>query len=255
MNYQPVPFKVFNGHFIRNDVSIAKNGEYLFIENYDTFKKYFGTASYMYSSSKFVTPDLFEENCIFAMLKDYAATTNVNSVSCIDTTLIVNYSFEEFDTPTWKGHTPVIFSVPKSFIGYPHCTNFRFLRQEALIAINGVTASNTESNVELTLQGGWSGYHKVNKEERGIFKKGMDNILGVEYTPVFCKCQVVAGMNYAFICLSRGVYPDAKWSLVKVSLFKSLDGKVHRKAIEHLGPTEETPEVEKQINDAIKAFS
>ncbi|CBG88963.1 hypothetical protein [Citrobacter rodentium] len=250
MNYQHVPFKEYNGHFIRNDVDIPQSGKYLLIESYETFCKYFGIAN-IGGSRKYVTPEVFNDYCVLAVLKDFAANAKVNSVVCSGPTMVLTYTFDKFETKTWTGYTPLIVSVPKVYIGHPHCTNFQFLRHEAMFAINSLKAGNSSSADNVV--GGWSDYHGVNEEEKEIFAKGMENLDGVKYIPVLCKCQVVAGMNYTFICLARGVYPQAKWALAKVSMHRAPDGRIYRKGINDLGPIENMHNIDQRIRDVVDA--
>ena len=75
--------------------------------------------------------------------------------------------------------------------------------------------------------GGWtlSDSAAIPAEAQKAFDKAMAGFVGVSYTPVaYLGSQVVAGLNYAFLCKSKGVYPGAKESFSIVKVYAALDG-------------------------------
>jgi len=76
--------------------------------------------------------------------------------------------------------------------------------------------------------GTWSAYStQLSVEEFEIFKKALDGLVGVKYTPFAVANQIVAGMNYRFLCNAMGVYPGATNELALVQIYKPLDGQAH----------------------------
>ena len=60
------------------------------------------------------------------------------------------------------------------------------------------------------LAGGWSiaESQALTEETLAVFEKGMEGLLGVDYTPVaYLGSQVVAGMNHCFLCVATTVVP------------------------------------------------
>ena len=106
----------------------------------------------------------------------------------------------------------------------------------SLVACGG-TQTSTETKVDeateqasQTLGGGWQMSEEgasslLTPEEAEIFQKAMGEIDGVSYEPV-CVVgqQVVAGMNYAYLCKATPTTADAQteWSIVVI--YAALDG-------------------------------
>ena len=64
-------------------------------------------------------------------------------------------------------------------------------------------------------------------EIRQLVAAGLEEFVGVEYTPVaYLGSQVVAGTNYAILCQGRAVVPDAEPYWVILYLYQDLEGKV-----------------------------
>lgn len=246
-----VPFEQYNGHFIKNTVNIPSNGSYLLIESYESFEEYFGTAAIMGEQRKFVTPSLFINHRVFAVLKDYLAEPSVHSVTCLGPKMAFTYSMDKIETEGWTAHTPLIVSVPKSFIGYPHCTDFVFLKMEHHTAIN----SASEANSNDAIVGGWSNYNPVDQRAREIFEQAMNGLMGVHYVPFLYKTQLVAGTNYEFVCLSKVIYPNARWSVAKVSIFQPFQGPAECTGIRPLSPIENIENANKLISKAEEAIA
>ena len=79
------------------------------------------------------------------------------------------------------------------------------------------------------LSGGWtpSADPAVTEELQAVFDKGMEKLVGVNYTPAaYLGSQVVAGTNHAFLCQAAVVYPGAEPYYVIVYLYEDLQGNV-----------------------------
>lgn len=245
-----VPFEQYNGHFIKNTVDIPLNGLYLLIENYERFEEYFGTATIMGEQRRLVTPDLFTNRCVLAVLKDYLAEPSVHALTCLGPKMVFTYAMDKIETESWTARTPLIVSVPKSFIGHPHCTDFVFLKMEHHTAINSAAEANSKDAV----MGGWSDYYPVDERAKEIFEQAMSESLGVYYVPFLYKSQTVAGTNYEFVCLSKAVYPNAKWNMTKVSIFQPLHGPAKCIGIHPLSPIENIKNADELISEAEEAI-
>ncbi|MBK1687022.1 hypothetical protein [Rubrivivax gelatinosus] len=74
-----------------------------------------------------------------------------------------------------------------------------------------------------TMPGGWSPFcFELTEEDRQVLKTAMEGLLSVSYTPLAAAHQVVAGMNYCFLCKARAVYPDATDFAAKVYIYQPL---------------------------------
>lgn len=75
------------------------------------------------------------------------------------------------------------------------------------------------------LAGGWTSYStQISKEAQNAFNEALKNHTGVHYTPLAVASQVVAGINYRFLCDAQIVYPDAPHYAAFVQIFKPLNG-------------------------------
>jgi hypothetical protein len=81
-----------------------------------------------------------------------------------------------------------------------------------------------ESNSNVTL-GGWLPWKPVTPEAKKVFVDVTKGLLGVSYTPLEFSTQVVAGMNYRFICEAHVVKPDTKPYLVMMEIYQPLGSK------------------------------
>ena len=88
------------------------------------------------------------------------------------------------------------------------------------------------------LAGGWTPAedYTVTEERQAIFEKGMETLLGVDYTPVaYLGSQVVAGTNHVFLVKGTVVVPNAPVSYALVYLYQDLQGDVTLMNIADLG--------------------
>ena len=88
------------------------------------------------------------------------------------------------------------------------------------------------------LAGGWTPAedYTVTEERQAIFEKGMETLLGVDYTPVaYLGSQVVAGTNHVFLVKGTVVVPNAPVSYALVYLYQDLQGNVTLMNVADLG--------------------
>ena len=95
------------------------------------------------------------------------------------------------------------------------------------VACSAATNNASTSNTEEPISGGWSTGEptEVTDEQKEIFAKATEAFAGMEYTPVrFLGQQVVAGMNYRFLCKGRATVPGAEEVWAILELYQDLEG-------------------------------
>jgi len=93
---------------------------------------------------------------------------------------------------------------------------------------------NTMAN---TMPGGWTAFDfTITKEAQAVFDTALKNFVGVGYTPLCVATQVVAGTNYCFLCKGKVVYPEAPDIVVKLYIYKPLQGAPHISQIVQVTP-------------------
>ena len=86
------------------------------------------------------------------------------------------------------------------------------------------------------LMGGWTPFGPVMPEEQAVFKTATAGLVGVDYVPEVVSTQVVAGMNYRFLCQATVVYPGAQPYQAFVTISAPLNGQPHVTSITKLCP-------------------
>ena len=59
------------------------------------------------------------------------------------------------------------------------------------------------SSPEEAVVGGYSEQRKLSDEERALFDNVVADVAGVKYTPINVSTQIVAGVNYRFLCKGK----------------------------------------------------
>lgn len=91
-----------------------------------------------------------------------------------------------------------------------------------------------------TLSGGWQvnttvSTQKLGKAEKKVFSKATDGLVGATYTPLaVLGTQVVAGMNYCFLCHCASATYPATNSICKMYVYQDLSGKAKITKIKEL---------------------
>ena len=89
------------------------------------------------------------------------------------------------------------------------------------------------------LVGGWAMPDSFDLDEKAgaAFEKAMAELVGVDYTPLACLgSQVVSGVNRAYFCRSRVVYPGALPYYSIVYIYEDLNGAASITGIENITP-------------------
>lgn len=88
-----------------------------------------------------------------------------------------------------------------------------------------------------TILGGWTNFSfSLTEDAKNVLKEALGGLVGVGYTPLACATQVVAGINYCFLCKRAVVYPNAPESVVKVYIYKPPTGPSHITEIVEVKP-------------------
>lgn len=93
----------------------------------------------------------------------------------------------------------------------------------------GFVSIDEAQNMMLTIAGGWTpaADPTITDEVKALLNKGMEGLVGVNYTPVaYLGSQVVSGTNHAILCQATVVYPGATPYFVIVYLYEDLQGNV-----------------------------
>ena len=93
----------------------------------------------------------------------------------------------------------------------------------------GFVSIDEAENMMLTIAGGWTpaADPTITGEVKALLDKGMEGLVGVNYTPVaYLGSQVVSGTNHAILCQATVVYPGATPYFVIVYLYEDLQGNV-----------------------------
>lgn len=73
--------------------------------------------------------------------------------------------------------------------------------------------------------GGWSDYRNLQQEDQELFNKVIGGFVGVDYKPLKVATQIVAGLNYCFLCEATSVTNPPKNYHVQITIFAPLPGK------------------------------
>lgn len=74
------------------------------------------------------------------------------------------------------------------------------------------------------LDGGFTEFREITEEEKQMFDKVMESIVGMVQIPLAVATQVVAGVNYTFLCNAKLLVPHATPQNDLVTIYKPLQG-------------------------------
>ncbi|WP_237322383.1 hypothetical protein [Vibrio sp. vnigr-6D03] len=100
--------------------------------------------------------------------------------------------------------------------------------------------------------GGWSNFRKLNLEDKAVFNSALEGFVGVNYEPMEVQSQVVAGVNYRYLCKANLIDEPTLHYFSWVSMFAPLDGKPYITNIQRI---EEPKMVESQKVDQFELVS
>lgn len=119
----------------------------------------------------------------------------------------------------------VTMAAPDAKETYAVVTVYEDLKGEA--EITRVRDFGKETNIREGLMGGWTQAESplVTEALRAIFEKALEGLAGTAYEPLaLVSSQVVAGMNYCFLCEAQLVYPGAQSNYALVYIYADLNG-------------------------------
>ena len=98
----------------------------------------------------------------------------------------------------------------------------------AVLAACGGPAPKTgkpeESREKTAMVGGYTEPRQPDAKELELFRQVTADLTGVEYTPESVATQVVAGLNYRFVCKAQTVAPDTSAYRAEVIVYQPLPG-------------------------------
>ena len=100
------------------------------------------------------------------------------------------------------------------------------------VSVIGFSACSREgvaddSPTEPEIAGGWtvSNSPEITDELKKVFEKAKSEYTGMDFIPVaFLSSQVVAGINYCFLCKATTVVPDGKTTYALIYIYEDLEG-------------------------------
>lgn len=118
----------------------------------------------------------------------------------------------------------------------------------------GVNYVETAPQNTGTLLGGWTtaevGRTDLAEDEKEVWDKAMQELLGVDYEPVtVLATQVVSGTNYAFLARATTVTAEPESKFVIVKIYKDLEGNVKCSAVNEIDVTD--IKTREDVDDAI----
>ncbi len=86
------------------------------------------------------------------------------------------------------------------------------------------TEESKESKERVVMTGGYTEQRPLSEQERALFHQLTQGLTGVAYTPESVATQVVAGINYRFVCKARTVTLDPETYQAEVTVYQPLPG-------------------------------
>lgn len=81
--------------------------------------------------------------------------------------------------------------------------------------------------------GAWTAYStQISENDMATYNSVMQNLMGVDYTPLAISKQLVEGENLRFFCNAKGVYPNAVNEAAMIQICDPAGGKAHLFSIE-----------------------
>ena len=99
--------------------------------------------------------------------------------------------------------------------------------KKTIIAILTTIALLSTTANAAPVTGGWTCTtdSTITEEAQSVFNKAMEGLVGVNYEPVdLLATQVVAGLNYCFLCRTSPVIPDSIPGYALVYIYEDLQG-------------------------------
>ena len=98
---------------------------------------------------------------------------------------------------------------------------------DMILNMNNPVVSPVLGGGAVSLAGGWTNAlsAEIPENAQKAFDKATEGLTGAGYTPIaYLGSQVVAGINYKFVCIKQLIYPGATPQLVTVKVYAALDG-------------------------------
>lgn len=89
----------------------------------------------------------------------------------------------------------------------------------------GETGTAQTKNEETTMMyGGYTAQRPLGDRDKELFRNVTEKLEGVKYTPESVATQVVAGMNYRFVCTAETVARNPETFRAEVTVYQPLPG-------------------------------
>lgn len=89
-----------------------------------------------------------------------------------------------------------------------------------------------------SMAGGWSSFSfTITPEAKKVFEQALKGLVGVRYTPLAFATQVVAGLNYCFLCEGQVVSPENPEFAALIYIYAPPGGDPHITGITRINPT------------------
>ena len=96
----------------------------------------------------------------------------------------------------------------------------------SLVLLAGCAQQNanqsTQEAEDSQMVGAFGEDRALTAEDRAVFDKAMEGLMGVSYEPLLVSTQVVAGLNYRFTAEATVVAPDSEPTKVLIYIFQPL---------------------------------
>lgn len=93
---------------------------------------------------------------------------------------------------------------------------------------------------EAQMPGGWSRARGIDQKARSIFNRAVADLVGVKYTPLNYRTQVVNGTNYRFYCNTLTMGNPRRSGKAYLTVHVDLEGKIRNVSTEDVGSRGQT---------------
>lgn len=94
-----------------------------------------------------------------------------------------------------------------------------------LTACGGPARKAGTPREQSVMPGGYTEQRPLSEPDSALFRRVTENLTGVEYTPESVATQVVAGLNYRFICTARTVTLHPETYRAAITVYRPLPGR------------------------------
>lgn len=228
-----VPVKAFTPYAVSNQHPIppGQDYEFLYIDNFNKFNQIFVLTVTMGPKPDIVTEDLFNNYAILAVIRPGLWSMEPEGASTQQGNVDFAYSCSKVPA-TFEAVTPLIVAIPKGV-----SDTFRFIENGKPVGVvtNASDLSNLRnSNPDVPVLGGWSGYRELDQDARALFQKATRGLTGTVYEPLMFEAQLVNGVNYRFVCVHKTTANPPTLGIALISFHTSFDDRISQPEIQNI---------------------